>query len=130
MKNLKKITFACAMVVTLGGAVAPMTTVFAASKSCTQSQSNCDFTKGKLCYTITGKNTCKVTGLSKKGSNSTSCTIPTTVTKNGKTYKVTKVANNAFKNCSNLQSVKVPSCITLSGSNCFGNTNCKVITCK
>lgn len=123
MKQLKKVTVAMAMAMVVGTASIPAASVMAATTSCTQSQSSCDFTKGKLCYTITGNNTCTVSGLSAKGENSTSCTIPSSVTCNGTTYNVTKVAANAFKNCDNLQSVKVSNNITTIGKNAFAGCN-------
>lgn len=129
MMNLKKMAFAVAMMVTVGTVTTPIAGVQAATKSCSQTNSNCDFSKGKLCYDITGKNTCTVTGLSNKGLNSTSCTIPSTVSRNGKTYKVTKIANNAFKNCDNLQSITCKNNITTIGKNAFANCdNLKKVT--
>lgn len=126
MMNLKKMAFAVAMMVTVGTVATPVTGAQAASKLNFSSQtSNCDFSSGKLNYKITGKNTCTVTGLSSKGNNAKSCTIPSTVKCNGKTYKVTNVANNAFKNCNNLKSITCNKSLKTSGSNCFGNSTVK-----
>ncbi len=123
MMNLKKVAFAVAMMVTVGTVATPVAGVQAASKiNCTnQTNSNSSFSSGKLRYKITGKNTCTVTGLSAKGKNSASCTIPSTVTCNVKTYKVTNVANNAFKNSNNLKSINCNKSVKTTGSNCFGN---------
>lgn len=123
MMNLKKMAFAVAMMVTVGTVATPIAGVQAASKITVskQTNSNCDFSSGKLNYKITGKNTCTVTGVSAKGKNSTSCTIPSTVTCNGKTYKVTNVAKNAFSNCNKLKTITCNKSLKTSGSNCFGN---------
>lgn len=123
MMNIKKLTVTCAMAAVLATAAAPTATVSAATVSCSQTKANKCFTKGKLCYQVSGKNTCTVTGLSKSGKNAASCTIPATVTCNGKTYKVTKVAAKAFQNCNKLKSVKVCSNQTAAGTNCWGNAN-------
>ena len=125
--NLKKMAFAIAMMATVGTVATPVTGAQAATKlNCTsQSNSNCNFSSGKLTYKVTGKNTCTVTGLSSKGSNSSSCKIPSSVNCNGKTYKVTNVANNAFKNCDNLKSITCNKSLKTSGSNCFGNATVK-----
>lgn len=127
MMNLKKMAFAVAMMATVGTVATPVTGAQAATKiNCTnQSNSNCNFSSGKLNYKVTGKNTCTVTGLSSKGNNSSSCKIPSTVNCNGKTYKVTSVANNAFKNCDNLKTITCNKSLKNSGSNCFGNTTVK-----
>lgn len=125
MMNLKKMAFAVAMMVTVGTVATPVAGAQAATKiNCTnQTNSNSIFTSGKLCYQVTGNNTCSVTGLSAKGTKSTSCTIPSTVTCNGKTYKVSNVSNNAFKNCNNLNSITCNKSIKTTGSNCFGNAS-------
>ena len=132
MNQLKKVTLTLAMALAIGATTIPATaTVSAATKVCaqpTQSSTSCDFTKGKLNYKITGKNTCTVTGLSVKGQNSSTCTIPSKVTCNGKTYNVTNVAKKAFKNCDNL--LKVNCSQSLAKKNCFGNTTVKVISCN
>jgi len=120
MKNIKKVTVTLAMAAVLAcSAAAPATSVYAASTSCSQTKKADTFTKGKLCYKVTGKNTCTVTGLSKSGKKSSSCTIPSTVTCKKKTYKVTKVAAKAFKNCDNLTTVKVCNNVTTVGNNAF-----------
>jgi hypothetical protein len=129
MMNLKKMAFAVAMMVTVGTVATPVNGAQAATKAtASQSNSNCNFSSGKLNYKVTGKNTCTVTGLSSKGSNSSSCKIPSSVNCNGKTYKVTNVANNAFKNCDNLKSITCNKSLKTSGSNCFGNASVKL--CK
>ncbi|WP_455718302.1 hypothetical protein [Anaerosporobacter sp.] len=130
MMKLKKMAFAVAMMVTVGTVATPVNGAQAAVKTncTTQVNSNCNFSSGKLKYKITGKNTCTVTGLSSKGKNSTSCKIPSTVNCNGKTYKVTNVANNAFKNCKKLKTITCNKSLKTSGSNCFGKA--KVKFCK
>lgn len=126
MMNLKKMAFAVAMMVTVGTVATPVTGAQAASKiNCLNQTNSNTFSSGKLNYKITGKNTCTVTGLSSKGSNAKSCTIPSTVNCNGKTYKVTNVANNAFKNSNKLKSITCNKSLKTSGSNCFGNATVK-----
>lgn len=88
--------------------------VYAASKSC-----NKTFTSGKLCYQVTGNNTCTVTGLKKSCNNATSCTIPSKVTCNGKTYKVTAIANKAFCNNDSLKTVKCANSVKTVGTKAF-----------
>lgn len=45
--------------------------------------------------------------------------IPFTITNSGKTYKVTSIGEDAFRNCNMLQSVTIPSGVTSIGSNAF-----------
>ena len=47
--------------------------------------------------------------------------IPETVTYNGNTYSVTRIAASAFKNCSNLKSVAIPNSVTRIGDDAFYN---------
>lgn len=116
MKNFKKkisiVAFALAfalLCVPVAGAK-----VSAASKSCNQT-----FTSGKLCYQVTGKNTCTVTGLKKGCNNTASVTIPNSVTCNGKTYKVTAIADKAFCNNDSLKTVKCSNSIKTIGTKAF-----------
>lgn len=136
MRNFKKAVLAGAMLLSVGSMSLPAADVSAASKSCsttvtsTQNTTCKKFTSGNFCFKTTDKNTCTVTGLSSAGKKVSSCTVPSTVKCNGKTYKVTKVAAGAFKNCNKLKSVKLPSCITSVGSNAFsGCSNLKTVTC-
>ncbi|MDO5519896.1 MAG: leucine-rich repeat domain-containing protein [bacterium] len=125
MKNFKKVILAGAMLLSVGTMSVPTASVSAAKAKCntnvtsTQSNTSKKFTSGNLCYKVTGNNTCTVTGLSSQGKKSSSCSIPTSVTCNGKKYKVTSIANNAFKNCDNLKSVKVSNCVSNIGANAF-----------
>lgn len=48
-------------------------------------------------------------------------TVPEKVTYKGEEYKVTGISENTFKNCANLTSVSLPSCITSVGSYAFAN---------
>lgn len=45
--------------------------------------------------------------------------IPFAITNSGKTYKVTSIGEDAFRNCNMLQSVTIPSGVTSIGSNAF-----------
>jgi hypothetical protein len=63
--------------------------------------------------------------------NKTSVTIPSTVTINGVTYKVTAIAKNAFKNNKKLKKAVIGSNIAKIGANAFyGCKNLKQITIK
>jgi len=55
-------------------------------------------------------------------SYSGSVTIPSSVSINGKTYQVTEVGYNAFKDCSGLTSVTIPSSVTKIAPQAFRNT--------
>lgn len=95
----------------------------------TINSNNCDFTKGKLNYSINNDNcTVTVTGLNESYENCTNVTIPSTVTCNGKKYKVTNVANNAFSDNTNLSKINCSNKIAKSLKNVLKNTNIKV--CK
>lgn len=58
--------------------------------------------------------------------NATKVTIPATVKINGKTYKVTTVAKNAFKGNKKVKTVKVGKNVTSIGASAF--QNCKALT--
>ena len=49
----------------------------------------------------------------------TSADIPETVTYQGKTYNVTRIAYSAFRNCTTLKSVSIPNTVTELTSACF-----------
>ena len=49
--------------------------------------------------------------------------IPSQVTISGKTYTVTSIANDAFKGCTGLTSITIPSSITSIGSSAFDSCN-------
>ena len=51
--------------------------------------------------------------------NTVTAKIPATVKANGKTYKVTAIAANAFKNCKNLKQVTISGNITSIGAGAF-----------
>lgn len=56
-------------------------------------------------------------------------TVPTSVRINGVSYKVTRVANNAFANCKSLTKVTIPSSVTSIGQKAFANcTKLKAVT--
>ena len=46
-------------------------------------------------------------------------TIPATIENEGKNYSVTSIGDNAFADCPNLISVKIPNCITSIGNQSF-----------
>ena len=115
MKSLKKNVSIVAMLVVIG--TSSMISVNASAAS--SSNCNSTFTVGKLCYKVGSNNTCSVVGLSNKGQNSTSCTIPSTVTCNGTTYKVTNISKNAFNDCDNIKSVFVSNNVKTIGANAF-----------
>lgn len=74
-------------------------------------------TKNKIKYKISGS-TATVTGPSNK-STVTSAVIPNTIQSGGKTYRVTAIASNAFKNAKKMTSVKIGSNVTKIGSAAF-----------
>ena len=54
--------------------------------------------------------------------------IPSTVEINQNTYDVTSVGDNAFRDCSSLYAIDVPSCITSIGDEAFRNSSLKLIS--
>ncbi len=129
MNKLKKgfvIVAMASMVLTTNGQT---TQVSAATKSCTTTVStkNCavgtTFSCGNLKYRVTGKNSVTCTGFKNNKANRTSCIIPSSVTCKGNKYKVTNVANNAFKNCDSLKSIKVSNSCKTIGTNAFAGCN-------
>lgn len=88
-------------------------------------------------YTVSG-NTYKVTSTGNKtvefqkaDDSQNSVSIPKTVKIKGKTYKVTAIAANAFKDNKNIKAVTVPANITKIGKNAFyGCKNLKKVTVK
>ena len=64
--------------------------------------------------------TAEFTGMNKKyAKNLAGYTMPNTISYNGKSYKVTSIGNNAFKNCKNLKKITIPKNIKTIGSNAF-----------
>ncbi len=125
MNKLKKGFVIVAMANMVFATNSQTTQVSAATKNCTTTVStkNCGvgttFNCGNLKYKVTGKNSVTCTGFKKNKSKQTSCTIPSSVVCNGTNYKVTNVANNAFKNCDNLKAIKVANSCKTIGSNAF-----------
>ena len=79
-----------------------------AAMMCALGASAYDFVSNDIYYNITGTNTVEVTnGVYYSGA----VTIPSTVTNGGKTYTVTRVGKNAFRDCVNLTSVGLPTTI-------------------
>ncbi|MDE6635421.1 MAG: carbohydrate-binding protein, partial [Lachnospiraceae bacterium] len=78
---------------------------------------------GKLNYKVSANGTATVTGPAKKTDKS--ATVPATVSVEGKSYKVTSVAANAFKNCKKLTSVTIGSNVNKIGAKAF--YNCKAL---
>ena len=70
-----------------------------------------------ILFEITGEGTAEVT----EGNNTslTSAVIPSTVTLDGKDYKVTAIGENAFDGCEVLASVTIPSSVTSIGNYAF-----------
>ena len=55
-------------------------------------------------------------------------TIPSSVTYNEKIYQVTAIGSSAFKTCNSLNSVSIPSSVTMIGNSAFEYTNLTSIT--
>lgn len=51
-----------------------------------------------------------------------SFTIPENISYNGRQYKVTSIVSSAFRNCSDLTSLKIPDCVTTIGDYAFENS--------
>ncbi len=82
----------------------------------------------QVTYTITGTNQVEFTSSNPKAS---SVTIPSTVTINGRNYKVTSIAANAFKNNKKLKTLVIGKNIKKIGAYAFyGTKNLKKITVK
>ncbi len=56
--------------------------------------------------------------------------IPSTVTYNGKTYNVTLIKNNAFRECNNLTSVYIPNSVSIVWVNAFQGCESLTIYCE
>lgn len=79
-----------------------------------------DFEANGIYYLITGNNTVDVTYKdSNYNSYSGVVNVPYSVTYNGVDYTVTGIGNNAFRNCSNLTRVSMPTSISRIGANAF-----------
>ena len=77
-----------------------------------------------LYYKISSRNTVVVTRYSNPNYTVSSyisgdVVIPSTVTRNGTTYSVTYIGEDAFKNCYNLTSVSIPNSVTSIGMSAF-----------
>ena len=75
-----------------------------------------DFQAGDLYYNILSNGTAEVTFQKQYSSDNyaglTAVTIPSMVTNDGITYKVTSIGESAFKNCTTMTSVIIPNSIT------------------
>lgn len=80
----------------------------------------------KMRYAITGKDTVTFTGTAKSKKSLTSLNIGSTVTVDGKKYKITAVADSAFKGCTRLKSVVIGNNVSKIGSNSFAG--CRSLT--
>ena len=76
-------------------------------------------TVSKVNYVVTDTKKKTVTYMTNSNTKLTSITIPATVKIKGKKYKVTKIADNAFKNNKKIKKVKIGSNITSIGKNAF-----------
>ena len=87
-----------------------------------------------LCYNLNSENqTAEVTYLNNEGAygynygwNISSADIPASVTKDGVSYAVTSIGDNAFRNCRELASVTIPNSVTTIGKHAF--TDCLQLT--
>ena len=79
-----------------------------------------DFEKDGLYYQFTGDNTVGVTcKTGSYNSYSGAINVPSQVTFNGTTYDVNTICNSAFRSCTNLTSVSLPTSITRIEANAF-----------
>ncbi|MBO6117417.1 MAG: leucine-rich repeat protein [Bacteroidales bacterium] len=76
-----------------------------------------DFKVNGIAYNILSSKTVAVAEDSKNYSGNV--VIPATVSYSGKTYSVTAIASQAFRECSNLTSVSIPNSVTTIGSYAF-----------
>lgn len=74
-----------------------------------------------LYYKITTGNTLTIVTIGNNGGANGILNIPSSVYHNGITYTVTKIADDAFKNCSTLTSVTIPNSVTSLGYRAFMN---------
>ena len=86
---------------------------------------------GVFTYTITGKDTVEVNGITAKGKAKKNVKIFAKIKSNGKTYKVTSVGANALKGCKKMTSLTIEKNVRKIGKNAFANCkNLKKITVK
>jgi len=81
------------------------------------------FEKGGICYRLvddTEEDIVEVTGLI-NGQYSGEVNIPETVENGGKTYRVTRIGDNAFYDCDDLATVSIPSSVTSIGREAFND---------
>ena len=76
-----------------------------------------DNTTSNFVYKVTGEDTVSLVKCSKKSIKNVS--IPSAVCVNGKSYKVTKIEQNAFKKCTKLETVMIGAYVTEIGANAF-----------
>ncbi|MDD6069205.1 MAG: leucine-rich repeat domain-containing protein [Clostridiales bacterium] len=87
--------------------------------------------KGNASYKVTGTDTKNptVTFTGTKDTKAKTVTVPASVTVDGVTYKVTAVADNAFKGNKNVTKVTIPKNVTTIGKNAFsGCAKLKTVT--
>ncbi|WP_035766089.1 leucine-rich repeat protein [Butyrivibrio sp. NC2002] len=72
---------------------------------------------GKYVYKITGEDTVSLTKCTNKSIKNVS--VPSTIAKGGKVYKVTKIEKNAFKKCTKLETVMLGSYVKEIGKSAF-----------
>jgi hypothetical protein len=72
---------------------------------------------GKYVYKITGEDTVSLTKCTNKRIKNVS--VPSTIAKDGKVYKVTKIEKNAFKKCTKLETVMLGTYVKEIGKSAF-----------
>jgi hypothetical protein len=75
-----------------------------------------------IAYTVSGSNA-TITGTRAGAANTTTITIPITITYLGTTYNVTSIGGNAFQNYTNLTSITIPNSVLTIGLDAFNNTS-------
>ena len=86
-----------------------------------------DFEVNGIYYLIEGNNATVTSSTTSGNSYSQSdIKIPTEITYGGTTFQVTKISKSAFRNCTNLKSIIIPSSVTSVESGAFDGCNYEV----